>query len=512
MPDKSRKIFGFILSNFLYLLVIFIFVFWIRGSMVGSYPCTDEGIWAYYSMITNHVIETKNQFTTVGYLNLYPTICSFVFNLDMNPFLSLRIIDLFFTFLSFYTLFLICQKYTNNKILSLFIIIPFIFVINNPKYIQAGFKNSIIISSFFIYLSYYLFLINSKGKNILHFLCGFSLMLSVLLREFHIFICIFLFLLYISKSKNKILSLFLGIVVSLFITLLGLFWLRGINLIDQLYDGYSKQAKFYKQNQEKIYENLENSFNIFLLDLWVIVPFIIFITFNLINFRSSSKIILSFILCSFLLMVEPFLKVCFPYHLCSFYFLVPIFTSQLHFNYFKNIKRFFKQFRAVTLVILIFFSYYSIHINHSSILYRYKNNTLPNLKSLFNGKWNCDNISKSHYLIVSNVIKLASKPLDTLCVSGYAHVLFPLTGLYPADSKFEDLYYAYLSLGENKLKHDLIKHSPNFIYLSKRDSFLYPKILSIIDRTKLYKKIDEYPINKTIHYGQFSATLYKLKT
>jgi len=499
-------------SHFFLPIVIYTCVCWVRGSMIGSYPCTDEGIWAYYSMITSHVINTESELTVEGYINLYPTICSFIFNLEVNPFLSLRIIDLIFTCLSFYMLYLICIKYTDSKLISLLIIIPFIFVFNHPKYIQAGFKNSIIISSFFIYLSFYLFLVNSKNSYVLHYICGISLMLSVLFREFHIFVCSLLFIIYFIKLKKNIIPVILGMVTSFFATFLVLTWIRGLSLFEQLFNAYLKQSEFYKQNKEEIYTNLENSFNIFILDIWVIIPFVLYFLISSINLQLSLKVILNFISFASILMVEPLLKICFPYHLCSIYFIVPIFTSQLHQNYFIKSKKKLHFMRPFFILLLVLFSIYSIYLNNSSILHRYKNNTLPNLMSLVNRKWSNDFVNKSHYLIVSKKIKDEAKPHDTLCVSGYAHVLFPLTGLFPANSKFEDLYYACLSFGEENLKIELVNNSPDIIYLSKRDSILYAKLLSIINSTSLYNIIEDFPLNKSIHYGQFSATLFKLKS
>ena len=491
--------------------VICIFVCWIRGSMIGSYPCTDEGIWAYYSMITNHVINTESELTVEGYINLYPTICSFIFNLEVNPFLSLRIIDLIFTCLSFYMLYLICIKYTDSKLISFLIIIPFIFVVNHPKYIQAGFKNSIIISSFFIYLSFYLFLVNSRNSYILYFICGISLMLSVLFREFHIFVCSLLFIIYCIKLKRNILPVLLGIFTSFFATTLVLLWIRGLSLFDQLYHGYLKQGKFYKHSKDEIYTNLENSFNIFILDVWVIIPFLTYVLFSLINSLSSLKIILKFLIFIFIFAIEPLLKICFPYHLCSLYFTVPVFVSQLHHHYFIKSKKNLLFMRPVFILLLVLLATYSIYLNNSIILHRYKHKTLANLTFLVNGEWSKESINKSHYLLVSKKIKDETKPLDRICVSGYTHALYPLTGLLPVNSKLEDLYYAYLSMGEENLKVELIKNSPEIIYLSKRDAILYPKLLSIIKSLSLYNVIEDFPLNKSIHYGQFSATLFKLK-
>ena len=167
--------------------------------------------------------------------------------------------------------------------------------------------------------------------------------------------------------------------------------------------------------------------------------------------------------------------------------------------------------RSVFILLLGLFSTYSIYLNNPSILHRYKHNTLPNFTSLINGEWSKESINKSHYLLVSKKIKDETKPLDRICVSGYTHVLFPSTGLLPVNSKLEDLYYAYLSMGEENLKVELSKNSPEIIYLSKRDAILYPKLLSIIKSLSLYDVIEDFPSNKSIHYGQFSATLFKLK-
>ena len=70
----SQLIYFLVSFHLCHCLVICISVGCIRGSMIGSYPCTDEGIYAYHSMIVNHTINTQHQLPDSGYLSLYPII------------------------------------------------------------------------------------------------------------------------------------------------------------------------------------------------------------------------------------------------------------------------------------------------------------------------------------------------------------------------------------------------------------------------------------------------------
>ena len=101
-------------------------------------------------------------------------------------------------------------------------------------------------------------------------------------------------------------------------------------------------------------------------------------------------------------------------------------------------------------------------------------------------------------------------PNDTLSVSGYAHVLFPLTKLLPASPQLDDLYYAKLNYNKEVITDKITVDRPNYIYLSKRDKSMYYDLKSTIENLGIYTILAEIPIDKSLHYGQFSAVIYKL--
>jgi hypothetical protein len=143
-------------------------------------------------------------------------------------------------------------------------------------------------------------------------------------------------------------------------------------------------------------------------------------------------------------------------------------------------------------------------------------------------------VKRSQYLKVAAKVYGLSKEDSTLAVSGYWHVLYPLTELLPPNNpitqsssyKLSNLRMLYLQFNrdENKLIEVLRKHRPTIIVTSKNQWRGEADIPNIIKKTNLYEKILFVPkrysyekyLAKEIAFGEdpngwMSAIIYRLK-
>ncbi len=494
---------------------ITLIVFLLRFSMIGSHPCTDEGFYAYYSMLFNSVLKNEDLIFSSQYfesINLYPFLCSFVFEFKTNPFLLLRSIDLIFNCFVFLILYYICKNITSRKYISFLIILPFIFILNNPKYIQAGFKNSINISVCFIYTAVYIYLINNSNRKNLFILSGFCLGFSTLLREFHL---VYTLLLIFVLCKNNYLNfklIFAGFTFSFLIVLIIMQIFTDYNFILNIIKSYFSWANYYyKVSNINLLDSVSFSIKKVGYDFVSLILLFIPIILNLKIIKHNPKPILLLIIFIIILFIEPFIKLCMPYHIATLFFIIPIFIAK-----FVSINSLNKGCHRVLrelfiIYSLIFYNIFLIYYSMPGYINRLENKTISNMKPLVIGSWDENFASKSQYILISKIIKENSKKGDSLAISSTAHVLFPLTGLFPNNPSLVDLYKTSIILGMPLLKDALTMNPPNLIYLSERDPAIHNKLNNIINTIGSYDLISEHPINQSLHYGKFAAKIYKFR-
>lgn len=114
----------------------------LRLACVIDYPSTDEGFYALHAMLAHTTIAAGEGLPPLGVLHLYPILCSFVFSWDINHIMALRLCDMVVACLVAWQLFrLTCQE-SGSLFAGTLIALVFCFAINQPLFIQSGFKNS----------------------------------------------------------------------------------------------------------------------------------------------------------------------------------------------------------------------------------------------------------------------------------------------------------------------------------------------------------------------------------
>lgn len=66
----------------------------LRLAAIDAFPSTDEGYYAFHAMLAHDGLSHSGHLYPLGPLHLYPLLASFVFSLEVNSFIGLRLCDM----------------------------------------------------------------------------------------------------------------------------------------------------------------------------------------------------------------------------------------------------------------------------------------------------------------------------------------------------------------------------------------------------------------------------------
>lgn len=174
----SQRI-GLIAAALFVVLVVVV----LRLAVVGGYPSTDEGIYAYYALIIHDRLSQDLSLPNDGMLMLYPLMTSFVYSLKVNPIFALRLIDVVPDALAAVLMLRISARLSGSLTASALITALFFALLNHPAFIQYGFKNSFFIALCPLLYAVILFLAEPQASRSRFFAMGVLVALGILLRE-----------------------------------------------------------------------------------------------------------------------------------------------------------------------------------------------------------------------------------------------------------------------------------------------------------------------------------------
>lgn len=317
--EKSVR-YSSLLLHFILWLLVGASVLYPRIMHLGGYPATDEGVYAYYSQIIYNSLSSGNGLPNYGTLALYPALLSWVFQFDFNYLFSLRIIDMLMATISGYLLFYISYKESKNIYVAALLATVYLFAANQPIFVQHGFKNSfsaaIIPALVAIIVGQ-----NSQWQHpIKWYFCGALLSVSILLRETFVpfamlgFISIF----FSYGLKNALRYSFGGIIAGTAI-LFSIVKLRGPGGFESLIHSYQDAYILYESlSSKRIDLFLQNGATSIKEAAWaVITSILLIITFPFLFLKqvpSSFSRILFWFAAATIPLLEPLIKIGFPYH------------------------------------------------------------------------------------------------------------------------------------------------------------------------------------------------------
>jgi hypothetical protein len=214
--------------------------------------------------------------------------------------------------------------------------------------------------------------------------------------------------------------------------------------------------------------------------------------------------------------IEPIFKLGFDYHFIN---CIPGLAgiSAMGWKYVSlNESKIIKKYVMGAIIILYVFGVYPNLSRTLNINVYHKENPISDA---YNHLWknNYDEIETirlSNYLIAADMIKKLSKKDSTLAVAGFAQVLYPLTGLFPASYEMTNLRALYLKLNwnEDKLVGILQEQRPTLIFPTKQVLPGIPNLTRAIQRTGLYERVAIISYSPNVYYKTIIGDIYRLKS
>ena len=505
-------------------------------------PYTDEGAYVACAWILMRLpADLVPDFAPTS-LNLYSSLIALFLPSDSNPLILMRWIDAVIASCFSAIHFLLLHLISRSLFGAIFIAIISGLLLNNPLFINAGFKNPAFLAFLFFttgILLWGLVATAEERKNMswrkaaLIAACFAACVASR--EQFGIYILACAVALMLFGRWNdciKIFSLSLGlfILIVLFISIL-----RGnpILHLQGIFATYTKMLKLFPA--------MEIGYNMYShrvamakdaigVTAWAVIPaFLIIIISMLIGSKNikcreyavSTRwlffgIVLS--LCSF---VEFFSKMGFPYHLSYCIFGISLSCAGAYSIFVSRFGLHGACFIGVIMGIsMVTFPSVKgneeICVKESSLYLAIKNYKVAiNLSGQFQnavaGDWSDPMIEESYYLSTAACLRENAKPNDSLLV-GSGLILYPLTGIKPWNPAILD-YLTFLmakSVGaENGQPESIPFGMPNLIVETNR----YPafKLKSIFPSLETdYNLVAEIPTGKS-HYGQFACRIWRLR-
>lgn len=130
------------------------------------------------------------------------------------------------------------------------------------------------------------------------------------------------------------------------------------------------------------------------------------------------------------------------------------------------------------------------------------------------GNWDHASVSQSFYLRIAKFIRDNTERDDTVFVSGFYYVLYPLSQRLPPDPRFHDATFASLA-GLHETRREEVKtafaaHPPQLVIESLRWDDTPERIGQFVDAFPAgYELVAELPNDLPIHYGEFGARIWR---
>lgn len=477
-----------------------------RLLILGDYPYTDEGSYAYLAQLIFHSSFNADLLPQVLRYEIYPTLFSWVFSLDTNQFIILRFIDLLFAMTTGYLIFKIIFSSSGNFLFSFILSSILNYTINLPLFINSGFKNSIFFSLTFLLSS--ILILNKPLKQSLDFyIVGLLLAMAILSREpFVIYFLPISIFIYFRYGILKFKDYFIAFVIACFSITLIILLIRNQSPYD-LVSSYINMRNVYSVMNVDLMSLFLQSFKvvieeakfIFLLSCLMIVVGIM--DFKKINNFDQLLLFFSLFVLSF---IEPLLKAGFPYH----FILAIIFMVLISGSIVKNFTN--KSFIINVLMSFTFVAFLLTYFDKiNSTIHLFKSVYYENVNDIKN--WGPISLQQSQYLTIAQYIRESSNNDDRIIISGSMYPLFPLAGRLPSSHEFSDLnvMFARLDYNSSLLKDEIHELKPKLIFVSDRvDFYGTDQIRNIIKEMPDYKLFRTIKNDTSKHYGNFSGQLY----
>ena len=477
-------------------------------------PATDEGFYAFYAQLVYSFLSNDFALPNWGPIMLYSTLLSWVFAFNVNHFIFLRLCDLLFATFFGYLFARLIDSLSSSVWITGLVVFSFLPTLNDPVFIQNGFKNSFFVAMIPLLLALRLILEGSSKGFRKSFVIGLLLGASVLLRESLIFWLLSILILIFARSGLLISTVTLiGSVFSVFLVSSAVVFYRDGSFV-RLFMNYKSFGKIFSALEHERFNFFYKALSEAVSTAWFPTFLgIFFIVFHFLRFILGHEIRKPFVLIFYFMLVlvsfvEPFLKIGFPYHF-SFALLGLGALSAIGLeSLFCSIRR--GWVKGLVIVLLFVGSSFSLRGLFTRV-YRSADFSFVFVQSFVSPAWTDDQINRSTYLVVAKIINSLKEPGDSLLVSGFMYPLYPLTGLLPPSLESANLTSSFIELDGNKnhLRRLIMSNPPDIMFLSDREDWPgKSEIKSVVDGTGLFFEAFKVPPSSDRSYGSFSGTIY----
>ena len=490
----------------------------LRMQLFPGLTGTDDG---FYTFASQWIFHSISQDITIknSTLFLYQFITSWVYGLEINQILLLRVIDGFVAIGSSFVLFKVIAKESGNNIFTIFLMIPLLIIMNDMQYIGFGFRNSIWAAYLPLFSALLIWQNSSKETTFSFYIIGALVSLGILLREpllpFFFLASIAIFIIYGFRSLIKFL-IGSGILISIVLGFIMMF--RGWDL-QNLFYAYITHAQVVMSWEGAPGLTLVSGASLLMQKGWFVCIFAIASVVYLIKLYISDKksVIVGrfyfWILVTLIPFIEPTIKLGYEYH---YSICLPGLAglSALGWKYFSLHKS--RQIKKLSALFIGMISLFVVVPTVNSTIIKSERIYLPSdvieLLKTSNILRGSDAIERNQYSKIASKISENMKEDSTLAVSGMMQVLYPLTKLLPPTYDFSRsrLLHVKYNFDDNRLIETIRKYRPTLIVTTEWTPS-EKKFSRIIDKIDIYKKVDNVPLNPTINYGWKSGTIYRLK-
>ena len=490
----------------------------LRLQLLNGLPGSDSGFYTFHAQYIYNVLSNGGTVKDM-FIMLYPMLTSWVYGLDVNQYILLRMIDGLVAVAASIVLFKVILKESGSVFFTLILLTPLLVLMNDPILIGSGFKNSIWAAFLPLFSALLIWQNSTQEDKYSFYLIGALVSFGVLLREpFLVFFILAGIAILIGYGWRILLKYLIGSAVLGF-TLLGfLLMLRGWDLFN-LVNAYINFVSLFDNKIEGHF--LEIGLITLQSNWFIFITATISIVYLVKSYSTNKKLVnikrfyfwLGVVLVTFL---EPYFKTGFPYHFVN---CLPGLAglSAIGWHYISN-----QESKKTTLIAMVGIGLMSLmiilptvdrkmvksfHVFTPLDAMRWAKSDLFQIPEM---------IERSQYLIAADKISRHSRKDSTLTTNGLMQVLFPLTDLLPPDYVFNDLssLFKKLNRDEGKLIKMLEQYRPTLIIALGVDVPSEKYLFKAIEKSNLYNKVETIIGNQNIDYGwkfKNSGIIYRLK-
>jgi len=490
----------------------------LRLQLFSSVPESDGGFYTFINQYIYYALTHGQDLNTMT-LHLYQFMTAWVYGLDVNQYISLRLIDGLVAVAASVVFFKVILKESGSTLFTVILATALFILMNNVEVILFGFRNSIWVACLPLFTALLVWQNASKEDKYSFYLIGGLVSLGILLREPLLpFFLLAGIAIIIGYGWRALVKYLIGSAVVGFSVLGVILMFRGWDLLDLInsYIDYSTLVNTLgKAGISALYlaSIKTNCFVYITASLSIIYIIKLYFTG-----KDSVNINRAYFWLAVALvpLIEPMFKIGWSYTYAQCLPGLAGLTA-MGWKYMSNQAS--KKINASMMMGVGLMSLFVIlpTIDRTLIKSSYifgPTDAIPWVKKdLFR---TAQMIERSQYLLVAAKIYGYSRNNSTLATSGLMSVLYPLTGLLPTSYESHDLGKLFIRLNydENKLMGVLEKSRPTLIIISGA-GFLYEKNLpKVIEKTNLYNKIEIVKGNQNISYGwkfKQPGIIYRLK-